>query len=121
MIRAKGLPFQSKKNWKGKNNTLKSQAENMERFTPGGIVIDFNHTGYEACSAKDVIQENGSKPQLKKSGKLHRLGQLLGNEFLDCKIGTRGLFFDKEIEQYKVSEDGIHIISTQIIMPNKEF
>jgi hypothetical protein len=37
----KGLPFQSKKNWKGRDSKLVKQARLMEQTMGGGIVIDY--------------------------------------------------------------------------------
>jgi hypothetical protein len=119
VIRSKGLPFQSKKNWKGKNKKLSSQVRDMERLTPGGILIDFNSASYGACRAKDVIQAEGSRAQIKSDGKLHRLGQLLGDDFLECEIGTINLFYDSEKELYKIDGGDFHIITTGIEMPSK--
>ena len=118
VIRSKGLPFQSKKNWKGTNSKLSDQAKDMERFTPGGIVVDFNSSGYKACLANDVVLAGGNRSQLTKEGKLQRLGQLLGNEFLNCEVGTLNLFYDPKQELYKIDGGDFHIISTSIEMPN---
>lgn len=118
VIRSKGLPFQSKKNWKGKNKKLSNQVKDMERFTPGGIVIDFNSASYGACRARDVIQVEGDRAQIKSDSKLHRLGQLLGDEFLECKVGVLNLFYDPEKELYKIDGGDFHIITTDIEMPN---
>jgi hypothetical protein len=114
VIRSKGLPFQSKKNWKGKDKRLSRQAEDMERLTPGGIVVDFNSGTYKACRAKDIIESNGSRSQLERDGKLLRLGQLLANEFLECRIGALNLFFDPEQELYKIDGGSFHIVTTSI-------
>lgn len=119
VIRSKGLPFQSKKNWKGTNRKLSDQAKDMERFTPGGIVVDFNNSGYKACLAGDVVLAGGNRLQLTKEGRLQRLGQLLGNEFLNCEIGTLNLFYDPKQELYKIDGGDFHIISTGIEIPNK--
>ncbi|WP_234239123.1 hypothetical protein [Billgrantia desiderata] len=118
VIRSKGLPFQSKKNWKGKNKKLFGQVGDMERITPGGIVVDFNSAGYGACRAKDVILAEGDRTRIKSDGKLHRLGQLLGDDFLECNIGVLNLFYDYESEQYKIDGGDFHIITTGIEMPN---
>lgn len=114
IIRAKGLPFQSKKNWRTKQIKLAHQARNMELSTPGGIVIDFSTKGYTACDAADVVRFEGDKRALESSGKVRRLGQLLGDDFLNCHIGKLNLFFDPEKEQYKIAGDNFHIITTTI-------
>ncbi|RUO81425.1 hypothetical protein CWI84_01310 [Idiomarina tyrosinivorans] len=118
VIRSKGLPFQSKKNWKGKNRKLSDQVRDMEQYTPGGIVIDFNSVSYGACRAKDVIQAEGDRTRIKEDGKLHRLGQLLGDDFLECEIGTLNLFYDPVKELYKIDGGDFHVITTGIEMPN---
>lgn len=118
VIRSKGLPFQSKKNWKGKNKKLSDQVRDMEQYTPGGIVIDFNSASYGACRAKDVIQAEGDRTRIKVDGKLHRLGQLLGDDFLECEIGTLNLFYDPVKELYKIDGGDFHVITTGIEMPN---
>lgn len=114
LIMAKGLPFQSKKNWNGTLSKLKKQAVDMERNTPGGIIIDFSDRGYGACMATDVIASGGSKSSVIGSKKMHKLGDLLGNEFLNCTIGTRNLHFDTHHEKYHVKGDGFHLITTSI-------
>lgn len=118
IIRSKGLPFQSKKNWRGKNKKLLSQVKDMERSTPGGIVVDFNSTSYGACRVKDVIQAEGDRSQIQRDGKLHRLGHMLGDDFLGCEIGVLNLFFDPEREQYIIHGGDFHIISTGIEVSN---
>lgn len=110
----KGLPFQSKKGWRGTNSKLLSQAVHMQRETPGGIVVDFESTGYMACPAQTVVAANGNKAQVKASGHLRSLGQILGNDFLECTIGVKGLFYDAKKETFVMRPAFPHVITTSI-------
>lgn len=114
VIRAKGLPFQSKKNWTGTNRKLASQAADMERHTPGGIVVDFNRRGYMACPAQAVLRVEGERRVLTEEGQLRGLGQVLGTDFLNCTIGTLGLYFDPEREVYVGQGQGLHLLTTNV-------
>lgn len=105
VVRRKGLPFQSKMNWRGKRADLLRQATLMEQLTPGGIVIDFSPSGYSACSAKAAIAAGGSRRQSDRFGSVRPLGQILSRDFLECTIGTRGLYFDPKQADY-IFEDG---------------
>ena len=116
VIRAKGLPFQSKKEWKGNLPKLAEQAADMEINTPGGIVIDFNKQGYSACMASAVVAAQGNRASVVQADKMHRLGQLLGNEFLNCEIGIQDLYFDAEQEEYAFREALHHVISTEVVI-----
>lgn len=114
----KGLPFQSKKGWKGKNSNLLEQAEKMENNTPGGIIIDFGSSGYKACTAKEVISSHGNRAIADRHNLLRSLEQILCHDFLNCYVGRRGLFYDAENERFSnrlnIEDKPIHIISTEI-------
>lgn len=117
MIRRKGLPFQAKTGWKGKDKKLLAQAQNMERHTPGSIVVDYSRSGYSACTAQAAIAANGSRAQVDRFGSMKKLGQVLGNDFLECKIGKVGLFYDADIERFADSplfEGDLDVITTTV-------
>jgi hypothetical protein len=100
LIRAKGLPFQAKKNWRQANRKLFDQAKDMRRELGGGIIINYSANDYKACSVEDVI-EYGSRPKgLADKGALKPLGQLLGSDFLDCKLGSIGLTYSHQTEKF---------------------
>ncbi len=113
-LRSKGLPFQSKKNWTGTNRKLADQAANMERHTPGGIVVDFSRRGYMACPAQSVVRVEGERRVLTEKGQLRELGKVLGDDFLNCTIGTLGLYFDPEREVYVGQGQGLHLVTTNV-------
>jgi hypothetical protein len=101
----KGLPFQSKINWRGRNAALLEQAQLMEQETPGGVVVDYSVTGYKACPAYAVVAANGSRSVVDRLHPTRPLGQILGKDFLNCILGTLGLFFDPKTEEFAVASE----------------
>ena len=94
----KGLPFQAKKQWVGTNSRLVTQARDMLGKAGQGLVIDYSPDGYKACPAAAVL-DHGGRAQALSEGRMFRpLGQILGNDFLDCTIGVEGLTYDPEGE-----------------------
>lgn len=122
VVRSKGLPFQAKTNWRGKNSALYEQAGIMEQMTPGGLVIDYTANGYKACTAKAVVAAGGRRSNVERYGAMRSLGQILSRDFLDCTIGTRGLYFDPERELYASLGEGsdLDVITTQITRVNRD-
>lgn len=122
VVRNKGLPFQAKTNWRGKNSALHEQAGVMEQATPGGLVIDYTANGYKACTAKAVVAAGGRRSNVERYGAMRPLGQVLSRDFLDCTIGTRGLFFDPDRELYPqlVEVSDLDVITTQITRFNRD-
>jgi hypothetical protein len=116
VVRSKGLPFQAKTSWRGTNTALYKQAGVMERMNPGGLVIDYTANGYKACTAKAVVEAKGHRATVEKYGAMRSLGQVLSRDFLECTIGTRGLYFDPDRELYARVADGpdLDVITTQI-------
>lgn len=116
----KGLPFQSKTNWKGKNGSLLSQVQTMEKSTPGGIVIDFSASGYRACTAQVAMAASGNRRSVDKFGAMKPLGQMLSRDFLDCMIGRRGLYYDPNKEFYQqqafIDYKPLHVITTEVMI-----
>jgi len=101
VIFKKGLLFQSKKNWKNRDKNLIEQCKNMIGIG-SSIVINYTEHGYETYDAKDVITEDGNRKSLQVNNKKSSLGQLLGNDFLNCVIGKIGLDYDKKSEQFLI-------------------
>ncbi|MGJ5134385.1 hypothetical protein [Bradyrhizobium oligotrophicum] len=117
-LRRKGLPFQSKKGWHGTDARLLNQTIDMIHTAGGGIVVDYRPGQYTACLAHDVVQHQGNRRRIDRAGKSTSLGQLLGNDFLDCKVGQVGLFYDAETETWQTEAmpppPPEHVITTQI-------
>lgn len=120
IVAQKGLPFQSKMNWKGKDSSLLKQIKTMEETTPGGIVIDFALTGYKACTAKAAMAASGNRRSVEKFGAVQPLGQVLSRDFLDCTVGRRGLFYDADKESYgqlfPVDYKLLHVVTTEVVV-----
>ncbi|WP_288364466.1 hypothetical protein [uncultured Spongiibacter sp.] len=117
-IARKGLTFQSKKLWKGKNAGLLDQVRKMEANSPGGIVIDFGPNGYKACAAKDVIASLGNRTVAEKHHSVRPLEQFLCHDFLECHVGRRGQYFDPETERLEnwtaFSSPLVHVLTTTV-------
>jgi hypothetical protein len=105
VLRRKGLPFQAKKNWSGRDGKLVGQIGDMLREAGQGIAIDYSPRGYTACTAEDVVTMDGRKSALQTAGRMRPLGQILGNDFLDCTIGRPGLFYDEATERFAAPRD----------------
>ena len=114
----KGLPFQAKKLWGKTDKKLVSQSKKILETLKQGIVINYTPSGYKACSAQEVVEMGGSNKSLLTNKRLQPLGQVLGNDFLNCDIGIKGLYFDtaQEIftEQYVAPSNIFHVIDTSI-------
>jgi hypothetical protein len=78
-----------------------------------GLVIDYSPEGYEACPASMVVEHQGRAPIIRERGQLRPLGQVLGNDFLDCKVGVEGLYFDPSSETFQWSGN-THLIGTSV-------
>jgi len=97
----KGLPFQAKNQWSRADKKFIEQAGNMVRSAGQGLVIDYAPNGFSACTAHDLIEARGRKRTLKQQGRLRPLGQVLGNDFLDCKVGVHGLVYDARLQAFR--------------------
>ncbi len=119
-IGVKGLPFQSKKNWSGIDSTLLNQAIKMENLAPGGIVIDYSEIGYSACTSKEVIEAQGNRKSVHSGGSLKSLAEILSRDFLDCNVGHRGLYYDRNREKFHFGywrqpyRKELHMITTEV-------
>ncbi|MGO9330543.1 MAG: hypothetical protein ACLQJ0_20835 [Steroidobacteraceae bacterium] len=109
----KGLPFQSKKEWHGTDSRLASQAGDMIATTGQGLVIDYSSSGYKACPAIAAVEHGGYAAGVSEARQFRPLGQILGNDFLDCTIGVEGLTYDPESELFRTDED-VHVMAATI-------
>ena len=114
----KGLPFQSKMKWRGKDQKLYEQAGHMQERISGGIVIDFNPVKYMACTTKAAYTCEGDRKTADKYGCMRSLGRILAQDFLNCSIGRRGLYFDIDNESFDTDINwdfkSLHLISTTV-------
>jgi len=112
----KGLPFQSKKNWKGRDSKLVKQARLMQETVGGGIVIDYTPQGFKACRSDLVIEARGNRRTVDGGGNLRPLGQVLAHDFIDCLVGVRGLYYDDQNETFlrDLGEQEFNVFDTRI-------
>ncbi len=99
VIRMKGLPFQSKKNWRGTNTKLAEQASDLLSSCGDGIVIDFTPSGYYAAHVESVAYAKGKRSDVAKGKRLPKLAITL-SEFVECRLGKDGLYYDPETERF---------------------
>jgi len=104
--------------WEGRSASVASQSEDIEASTGEGIVVDYTTTGYRACSTGVVVEARGNRNEVERRGGMKPLGQLLGVDFLECRIGKIGLFFDPETERYFEGDNMVeprHAIATRVV------
>jgi hypothetical protein len=88
----KGLLFQAKKGGLGVDARLTEQVRNMENLAKGSSAIfDYRKDGYRAVPG-DVFLERPDRRIVE--GEEHSLGSFLGDEFLPCDRGLRGMYYD---------------------------
>jgi hypothetical protein len=109
----KGLPFQSKKEWHGTDHRVAEQADDMITAAGQGLVIDYSPNGYKACPAAAAVENGGRASAVSEARQFRPLGQMLGNDFLECTIGVEGLSFDPEAELFRTSQN-IHLIGAAV-------
>lgn len=118
ILRQKGLPFQSKTNWRGRSKAVASQSRDIQQTTGEGLVIDYSATGYRTCGTGIAIETHGNRTEANRRGAMRPLGQTLGVEFLECRIGKIGLFYDPDRERYVQGGNIIqpaHAITTRVV------
>lgn len=89
----KGVLFQAKKVDRFRNADLKGQVEAIEGIAPGGsAVIVYGPTGYVAIKGTEYLhpEEGLVGPVIKK---MRPLPSFL-DEFLECKNGLRGMYYE---------------------------
>lgn len=94
----KGILFQSKRYDSTERQRLVGQLEEMEKLTPKqGAYFEYGPKQYKAAAANVMIGVDGFTGQLDDSSFI-RLGDFLADEFLQCKIGVEGMYFDFDAE-----------------------
>ncbi len=90
----KGLLFQAKKGDLRADADLTEQVRNMESLAKGSsAVFDYRKDGYRAVPG-DVFLERGPDRRILIQRNEHPLGAFLGDEFLPCSKGLRGMYYD---------------------------
>lgn len=98
----KGLLFQSKKAWTGRDRRLFSQTHDLLAQSSSAIVVDYSDTGYKAFTAQAVVAAEGVRKKIR-SQDSKPLAQVLGDDFVGCRRGDHGLYWDPDRERLIVS------------------
>lgn len=95
----KGLLGQAKTDWGSRDGRLVEQARRMEEVAPGAaVVVDYTRQGATACSATAAIDADGRRRGVAE-GSMKPLGELLAEDFLTCRVGARGMSYDRSRKQ----------------------
>jgi hypothetical protein len=114
VTRRKGLPFQAKVG-RSSPKRLLSQAQSMIHTAGQGLIVKYSSTGYKAISADVVVEHRGRMRSIRPAER--SLGQVLGNEFLDCTAGVQGLYYNPDTEEFETEIVGPsieHVITTTV-------
>ena len=93
VVRRKALLFQGKKEWRGTDRRLLQQVEDMTAYSSSAIVVDYSDSGYRAVAAVEVIEVGGNRRAIK-AGSDVRLAEILGVEFVYCRRGDVGVYWN---------------------------
>jgi hypothetical protein len=106
----KGLLFQSKVDWHGTDQRLFGQARDLLAQSSSSVVIDYSRNGYRAIPATDVVAAGGNRRRVHR-GASKSLAEVLGDEFVGCTRGDRGLYWEPEREQLIIgSEPNLDVV-----------
>ena len=94
----KGLLFQAKTDWNGRDARLVGQARELLEQSRSAIVIDYSRDGYSAIPATDVIEAEGFRERIRPAAD-RTLAEVLGDEFVGCTRGDPGLYWEPERER----------------------
>jgi hypothetical protein len=90
----KGLLFQAKKMRVPATKKVILQVSNMEKMAPGGSALfEYKPDGYRALRGQDFLDEIKIRPK-RLNVVDFGLGLFLGNRFLPCGAGLRGMYHD---------------------------
>jgi hypothetical protein len=71
--------------------------------------------GHKAIPAAAVVEHRGQRRALRSAEQ--PLGQVLGNEFLECTAGVQGLYYNPDTEEFETEIIGLpveHVITTTV-------
>jgi hypothetical protein len=102
----KGVLFQAKKDRGSSRRDLREQVRQMETVVPGGsAVFEFGPNGYKAASGADMLPDlqigTRTLPHPRNT-----MGEYLADQFLPCRSGKRGMYYDAVRQLLIVPADG---------------
>jgi hypothetical protein len=88
----------------------------MKQSIGGGIVIDYTPRGYAACDIGHVIEARGNRRKVTADGNIHPLGQILAHDFLECRVGREGLYYENQGEKFLLGppDRDLNIVDTSV-------
>ncbi len=101
ILASKALLFQAKNRWKGKDKKLASQAALLARSPHTAIIINYSSDGYSACPAEIAYSAGGNRNYIE-SQEMRSLASVLGDDFLDCRVGLMGVHYNHETKKLTV-------------------
>jgi hypothetical protein len=115
VVITKGVLFQAKKVRGSSRSDLREQVEKMEGVAPGGSAIfEFGPDGYRATAGSVVIREIHARPT-RIPHPTELIGEYLADQFLPCRSGLRGMYYDAVRENLIVPVDGaIRVIAASL-------
>jgi hypothetical protein len=105
LITRKSLPIQAKKEWTGRDKLLGGQARKLSQLPGGGLVVDYRSDGYTAIDAATAASAGGDRRDIGRQA-MRPLGERLGGDFLQCRIGSSEIYFDANNEVLLIYEAG---------------
>ncbi|MCI0626015.1 MAG: hypothetical protein L0387_30965 [Acidobacteria bacterium] len=112
VVRRKGLLFQAKKEWRGSDRRLLHQVEQMAEYSPSAIVVDYRRSGFKGVAGGDVIEAKGNRRSLG-AGRDLRLAEILGDEFVRCRRGDVGVFWNPETQTLEL--DSVALMARRVV------
>jgi hypothetical protein len=103
-VRRKTLLVQSKKEWDATDAKLRDQAQKIALLPGSGVVVDYRPDGYRAVSVDAAANADGDARKVA-DNEFRDFGDVLGSDFLECKIGSTNIYYD-------VDEDIIVVVDS---------
>jgi hypothetical protein len=91
----KALLFQAKKGDSRRDSRLADQVEKMESLADhASAVFEYRATGYTAISGAALLRSVAADAIASRDEVRQPLGSYLGETYLECRSGLRGMYFD---------------------------
>jgi len=79
----------------------------MLSYSLSAIVIDYRKTGFRGVAAQDVVRAGGNRRNIP-TGRELGLGEILGDEFVRCRRGDVGVFWNPQTQALE-TDDGVTV------------